>query len=334
MKIADLHCDTISKIYESNIDSNLMHNHYQIDARRMQASNYMLQNFAMFIDSAKYENPYITAKEMISCYYKQLKLCNDYISPVKKYSDISNNRKINKISALLTIEDSTCFMDGGNHIDEFYDLGVRMTTLTWNYRNFVGYPNFDFSPYIALSPNELKDVSPDFITPNTINGITTEGIEFIHALEEKGIIIDVSHGSDKLFFDVLNNTSKPFVLSHSNSRYVCNHVRNATDEMIKALADRGGIIGINFCPDFINNAPNSIAYVSSIAKHIEHIYNIGGSEVLALGTDFDGISGRYEIEDCSQMYLLVNELNNKNLSNSFIEKIMFKNVLRLYKEML
>ena len=114
---------------------------------------------------------------------------------------------------------------------DFYRLGVRMLTLTWNYKNGLGHPN------------KRKEFP---LEPDTVNGLTPLGIEFLQEMERLGIIVDVSHLSDAGFYDVVKYAKKPFVASHSNARSVCGNVRNLTDDMLKKIADCGGVTGINF----------------------------------------------------------------------------------------
>ena len=145
------------------------------------------------------------------------------------------------------------------------------------------------------------------------------------------MIIDVSHLSDKGFWDVYNNTTKPFIASHSNARSVCNHVRNLTDEMILALKERGGVMGLNFCTNFMNE-DSDLTYISDIVKHAMHIIKVGGIDILAIGTDFDGIPHTTEIKDASEMQKLYDAFKEAGLSDEDIEKIFYKNFLRVFKE--
>ena len=178
---------------------------------------------------------------------------------------------------------------------------------------------------------------PNFTMPNTEFGLTEFGIDLVREMEQLGIIVDVSHLSDAGFYDVLKYTKKPFVASHSNSRVVTNSVRNLTDDMIKKIADRGGITGINFCSDFVKPTPHNgltFTYIEDLVKHINHIKNIGGIEVIALGTDFDGVKSTLEINDASKIQLLAEDLLKSGLTYDEVEKIFYKNAIRVYKELL
>ncbi|MGL5478889.1 MAG: dipeptidase, partial [Clostridium sp.] len=129
---------------------------------------------------------------------------------------------------------------------------------------------------------------------------------------------------------------KPFIASHSNARSVVNHRRNMTDDMIRALSNKGGVMGLNFCSEFCKpNGVNSIDEVTTIEEiinHAKHIKNIGGIEVLGLGSDFDGIENEVQINDVSKMDKLFYELKKVNFTESEIEKVFYKNILRVMKE--
>ncbi len=165
-------------------------------------------------------------------------------------------------------------------------------------------------------------------------GLTEKGFFFIQRMEELGMIIDVSHLSDAGFWDIVQHTKKPFVASHSNARALCGHCRNLTDDMIRAVAGRGGVIGLNFYGCFLNETNDSHSRVARMAAHARHMLKVGGSGCLGLGSDFDGISGEFEIQDCSQMQKLVEGLERAHFTGTEIENILWRNVMRVYREML
>lgn len=191
-----------------------------------------------------------------------------------------------------------------------------MITLTWNYPNEIGYPH--------------KDTNP-------VHGLTKRGQELVQEMENLGILVDVSHLSDAGFYDVATCTSKPFVASHSNARAVCNTSRNLTDDMIRILGERGGVTGLNFYPDFLTlpmpgqENPGTIAAVTA---HAKHIVNVGGIEVLGLGSDFDGIDSHKELPGVQAVWLLADAFAKEGFKASEIDKIMYGNVLRVYREAL
>ena len=266
MKVADMHCDTIGVIYENRLLGNsysLKENKLHIDIKKMKKSDYLLQNFAMFIDIKKYKKPYETLQEMIDVYYEELNKNKEDIIPVYKYEDILRCKKENKIAALLTIEDSGALECKMERLQEVYDRGVRLMTLTWNYPNGVGYPNVK----LKVDDNGKILEKPDISLINTKDGLTNFGIELVERMEAMGIIVDVSHLSDAGFYDVLKHTNKPFVASHSNARSISNVARNLSDDMIRNLAERGGVTGINFCSNFIQPTP----YIEPTFTYIEDI---------------------------------------------------------------
>lgn len=330
MKIVDMHCDTISLLLNhkrNNCDQGLKNNSLHIDLTKMQKSKYLLQNFALFVNMKHCENPFEEAIHMTDLYYEELEKNKDIIQPVFKYSDIITNEKEGKMSALLTLEEGAIIKGDIALLHTMYRLGARMMTLTWNFPNELGYPNLD--------ANDKKAGKP--MVANTTCGLTEKGIEIIQEMERLGMIIDVSHLSDAGFYDVLQYTKAPFVASHSNARAVCSHIRNLTDDMIKQLANRGGVTGINLYPFFLVNEVHgqpTIGTIDSIVTHIKHIVNVGGYDCIGLGTDFDGIEGHDEIKDASYMPLLEDALTKAGFTEGQIEKIFSKNVLRVYEEIL
>lgn len=330
MKVIDMHCDTIKAIFDSAKGQNpqfLSQNKLHIDISKMRTGNYLLQNFAMFVPLSEVDNPFENCMDMIDCYYTELEKNSDFISPIFTYKDIEENQLAGKISAMLTIEEGGVTKNNLCNLRNFYRLGVRMITLTWNFENGVGYPNFIWE----------EGKTPNFQSFNTQQGLTSYGIDMVKEMERLGIIIDVSHLSDGGFYDVLKHTTKPFVASHSNARTICNHCRNLNDDMIKALADRGGVTGLNFCGSFLTNCgPNDDpkGMIDDMVRHITHISNIGGIECIGLGSDFDGISDNLEIKNASFMPLLADALKKNGFCSSEIESVFYKNVLRVYRDIL
>ena len=284
------------------------------------------------------ENPLEAALVMADLYYQELQKNEDIIAPVFSYKDIEKNRADGKISAMLTLEEGAILKGSLANLRNFYRLGVRMIALTWNYDNEIGSPNLRFD----------GDGQPLFTKRNEA-GLTERGIEIIQEMERLGMLIDVSHLSDGGFWDILKYTKKPFVASHSNAASVCNVCRNLTDDMIRALADRGGITGLNFCTDFLreptpdtrtsmggtitaDTVPTSM--ISDMVRHVRHITGVGGMECCALGSDFDGIENALEFGDASGIQMLADALVKDGFSAADVDKIFWQNALRVYREVL
>lgn len=321
MKVVDMHCDTIGELWKAekagkpiSLRSNSLH----IDLEKMQKGDYLLQNFAMFVFLGREKDPLVNVLEMIDVYNRAMAENADIIGPVLNYEDIEKNRAAGKLSGMLTIEEGAVLKGNPYVVRTLYQLGVRMLTLTWNFENEIGYPN---------TIVKAKDYDP-----SRHYGLKPEGIEIVREMNRLGMIVDVSHLGDDGFWDVLKYCDGPFVASHSNARAVCNHTRNMTDDMIRALADKGGVMGLNFCGDFLN--PNGKSRAEDMVRHAKHIINVGGSDILGLGTDYDGIDGDLELDHCDKMPLLAQEMERQGFSTQQIEKIFHGNVLRLYREVL
>lgn len=328
MKVIDMHCDTISMIdhcQREGKDVGLRKNDLNISLEKMQKGDYLLQNFAMFTPLKQVDDPLLYAQHMIDTYYLEMDKNKDVIAPVLCYEDIKKNQQEGKMSALLTLEEGAVVHDDLAFLRNYYRLGVRMITLTWNYENGIGFPNFD-----------MHDESHGYHVYDDQNGLTSFGKAYVKECERLGIIIDVSHLSDAGFYDVLKYTTKPFVASHSNARSVCGHARNMSDDMIIQLAKRGGVMGINFAADFLEETheEHALSKIESMVKHIVYIRDLAGIDCIGLGSDFDGIDQNLELKDASMMPQLYHALQKAQFSEEDIEKIFYKNVLRVYQQVL
>ena len=248
------------------------------------------------------------------CLMRTLEEHPDVIALARNYDEIMENFQAGRQSAILTIEDGRAVNGSFEKLQYFYNVGVRAIALTWNFANCFGYPN-------------SKD-------PAVMNaGLTDFGKEAIGVMNDMGILVDVSHLSDGGFYDVARLTKKPFVATHSNCRALSPHTRNLTDDMIRLLAEKGGVSGINFGAGFLDadtSAQNST--VQLLADHVQHFIQVGGEDCVGLGTDFDGIGGHLEIAQPTDMHLLFEELQRRGLTERQIEKVACGNVMRVIKE--
>lgn len=330
MKVVDMHCDTIANMYalkKRGETCTILENDLQVDIKKMQKGNYGLQNFALFTSLKREEHPFEYAMELADLFYQELEASPELIGVVRSYEDIQQNWKAGRMSALLTIEEGGVCQGNIRFLRDFYRLGVRMMTLTWNYPNELGYPN------------KIIWDGPDagLCVPDTVHGLTETGIEFVKEMERLGMIIDISHLNDAGIWDVFKYTKKPFVASHSNARALARWPRNLTDEMIRALADRGGVAGINYCSDFLrdwNEGEEPISLVSDMVNHMKHMKSVGGIGCIGLGSDFDGISSKLEMKSAADLPLLEAEMHRQGFKESEIEAVFYENVLRVYREVL
>ncbi len=329
MQIADMHCDTIGEILKCKRrmeDCCLRSNSLHVDLERMVKAGYLVQNFALFVQLKKCQGtPWDEVCALYEVYRKELAANEDILAPVLVYEDIERNRAQGKLSALLTVEEGGVCMGEVEKLRELYAMGVRMMTLSWNYPNELGWPNINLSD------------GPDLYKPDTVRGLTDKGREFLACMEEMGMIVDVSHMSDAGFYDVYECAKRPFVASHSNARTICGCVRNLTDDMIRKLAEKGGCTGLNFCADFLEQMPEGVANpgtIAAVVRHAKHIVNVGGVEVLGLGSDFDGIDTHEELPGVQSMELLWDALHRAGFTQGALDKLFGGNVLRIYREIL
>lgn len=331
MKVLDMHCDTIMSLMDKK-DEHLKDGNLMINISKMIKGDYLLQCFAMFVLYKKEEtenySPYKYCNQMIDRYNEEIEKCKEYIKPALSYKDIEDNINNNIMTSLLTIEEGGVLEGKIENLDYFYNKGVRLMTLTWNFNNEIGHPNIDLT---NVSKRQIQTAKGVF-TPNLTDGLTEFGKQVVKRMNELGMIIDCSHAGDKTFYDVIELTTKPIVCSHSCSRSVCDHVRNMTDDMLLKLKENGGVVGINYCHDFIRN-DNEVASIKDVVKHIDHIKELIGIDYIGLGSDFDGIENDcIELKDASYLPLLLDELRKQGYSEDDIDKISYKNVLRVFKE--
>lgn len=339
MKVIDMHCDTISKILEDSEkgrQTGLRENEGHIDLLRMKKSGYMLQNFALFVDKESCDDPWEQIRKLYRIYQSEMKINSDIIAPVIRFKDIEENEAAGKMSSVLTVEEGAVCKGEKEKLKLLYEMGVRMLTLTWNYPNELGCPNMNAEAF-GKTDKSSADFEKFYYMPDIENGLTERGREFVTIMEELGMIPDVSHLSDAGFYDVLECTHRPFVASHSNARSICRCVRNMSDDMIKKLAERGGVMGLNFCADFLREVPigkyNS-GDIEAVVAHARYITNLGGTEVLGLGSDFDGIDTNEALPGAECAGRLWDALNMSGYSEDELDKIFYKNVLRLYRDTL
>ncbi|HJA91990.1 MAG TPA: dipeptidase [Candidatus Eisenbergiella merdipullorum] len=329
---ADMHCDTISALMLMRRRGDypaegLARNSLHIDLEKLEKGGYLLQNFALFVALSECSDPFRECSALADLYYEELEKNKDRIRPVYHYADIEKNRAEGKLSALLTVEEGAVCKGRLGNLRLLYRLGVRMLTLTWNFPNELGWPN------VRMPENGSGD-APDLTMPDREHGLTETGFAFLEEMERLGMIVDVSHLSDAGFWDVARTARKPFVASHSDARAVCRHVRNLDDDMIRALSEKGGVCGLNFCPSFLEEGKEARGSLAAVAAHAKHIVEVGGEDCLGLGSDFDGIPTNEQLPDASSLPRLADAMRKAGLTERQIDKIFSENVLRVYREIL
>lgn len=324
MKHIDMHCDSLSMlVWKDRENANLYDvDRISVDIKKMKKGGQAAQFFAVFLPPSEVLDM-IGLSEMSDDEYirmlrgyllKNVKEHSDIIAMAYNADDIEKNIATGKMSAVLTMEDGRAVNGSLEKLDEFYQLGFRAVTLTWNKHNCFGAPN-------SAEPGMMKE------------GLTDFGKEAVAYMQELGILVDVSHLSEGGFYDVADICKKPFAATHSNCASLSLNPRNLTDAQLKILGETGSVAGLNFGPEFLNkdiSCKDSTAGL--IAKHARHMADMGGIDCVAIGSDFDGIDGNLEISDCSKLELLEYALKKERFTSEEIEKIFYKNVMRMLKE--
>lgn len=318
MKVVDMHCDTLYEMEKNHLS--LSDNNLNIDLNKMEKGDYLVQNFAIFTELSETKDPVDHVMKCIDYFYQEMEKNKDRIKPVTTYDEIIKNKHDGLMSALLTIEEGAVIHEDLAYLRNYYRLGARMVALSWNYENGLTHPNFDMN-------------KGGYHTFDDEHGLTEFGKAYVREMEDLGMIIDVSHMSDRCFYDVLDIVKKPFVASHSNARAICPHARNMSDDMILKLAHRGGVMGLNYASDFLSENTKE-SRIEDMVKHILYIKDLAGIDCIGLGSDFDGIPQNLEMKNASYLPKLEEALKDAGLTEEEIEKIFYKNVLRVYREVL
>jgi membrane dipeptidase len=295
-----------------------------LDIRRMKEGGALAQIFAIFMlppEAATFltvprpdDATYIAG--CLRIFQSSMERGKDHIAQAFSAADILNNERAGRISALLSLEDGRPIDGTLENLERYYREGIRLISLTWNAENCFGYPN-------SRNPEIMG------------RGLKPFGKEAVLRMNDLGMVVDVSHLSDGGFFDVARISRKPFVASHSNCRELSPCPRNLSDEMIKILAGRGGVMGLNYGPAFVG--PTSEYRDSTLelmSAHIRHMIQVGGIDCVALGSDFDGIEGNIEVSGADKVPLLFDRLQKDGLSEFDIEKIAQKNAFRVLSDIL
>ena len=238
--------------------------------------------------------------------------------------DIEKAHRRHKIAALMGIEGGHAIEDSPRLLRDYYRLGVRYMTLThWNTNNWA-------------------DSSGDINKPEVQhhNGLTPLGKDIVREMNRLGMMVDISHTADKTFYDALATSRAPIIASHSSCRAITNAPRNMTDDMIRALAQKGGVIQINIYCRFISqkaaDAPEGApvsATLADVVAHIDHVKQIAGIDAIGIGTDFDGITCAPQgLEDVSKFPNLTRALLEKGYAPAEIKKIYGGNTLRVMRQ--
>lgn len=299
MLICDAHCDTLSRLF-----NNYKTDRLDITLERLKEGKISLQTMAMYVGgSNKPEDVKRQMDGMLTVYQDLLK--DGWVQAFDP-----SEAEENKVKTMLSIEGCEIFEQDFAYIQLYRDAGVRMAAITWNYENALGTPH-------------CKDAT---------TGLTDFGFKCLFEMERLGIAADVSHLNERGFWDIMNKGHKPPLASHSCARKICDHTRNLNDGQLKALFQNGGWIGLNYLPLFLTGSND--ATTEDIARHIRHMYDLGGAGHVGLGSDFDGIGEKpVGLDNPTELPNLFETLKNHGFSQADLNDIAGKAFIDYYKRL-
>lgn len=315
MFICDCHCDTLTELYNKN--ASLYENEQHFDIKRQIALGGGLQFCAIYVPTEvfRYQGGLRYTLCLLDKYNQEIKKLHENgidVLQVRTAEDAGNVLK-HKAATLLAIEEGGAIDGSLEALRCLYELGVRAMTLTWSNRN---------------------DIADGINEEATGSGLTLFGKQVVAEMNRLGMLVDVSHISTAGFWSVIETSTKPIITTHSNAKSLCSHPRNLNDEQIKALAQNGGLAGITFAGQFLEEDWRN-ACIESVYKHIDYMLNlIGNDDHIGFGSDFDGISHPpYNIQGVQDYKPLIEYLS-KYYSDETINKITHQNVINLLQKVL
>lgn len=315
MFICDCHCDTLTELYNKN--ASLYENEQHFDIKRQIALGGGLQFCAIYVPTEvfRYQGGLRYTLCLLDKYNQEIKKLHENgidVLQVRTAEDAGNVLK-HKAATLLAIEEGGAIDGSLEALRCLYELGVRAMTLTWSNRN---------------------DIADGINEEATGSGLTLFGKQVVAEMNRLGMLVDVSHISTAGFWSVIETSTKPIIATHSNAKSLCSHPRNLNDEQIKALAQNGGLAGITFAGQFLEEDWRN-ACIESVYKHIDYMLNlIGNDDHIGFGSDFDGISHPpYNIQGVQDYKPLIEYLS-KYYSGETINKITHQNVINLLQKVL
>ncbi len=305
----DTHCDT-PMLFPQNIRFDCRDPRILVDLHKMTDGRQQAVTMAAYLPQTLEENPKEYADNIFNMIEEIISENSNYIAQARTPEDIEQNRKAGKKSILFAIENGLALNHDIRNVEHFARRGVTYITLCHN------------------GDNDLCDAASR--TKNTHGGVSQFGAEVIKEMNRLGILVDLSHGGEKSFYDALEISKTPIVCSHSSCRALCDHQRNLTDDQMRALARKGGVAHITLYPGFLRK--DGEATILDALEHLKHAINIMGIEHVGLGTDFDGDGGVPGLADSSEMLNFTRHLLRRRYTDEDIEKIWGGNWLRLMRQ--
>ena len=319
MKIFDGHADIWYDVAEKRKlrEENIVKK-YHLD--RLRAGNIIGGIFIAYLEHIDGQDDEKEMFHLINSTIHEIKNNPDIFNIIKKKGDFNRGIVDEKLNVLMGVEGLRAIGKNLDWLDTLYEIGFRHASLTWNEENELG---------TGVAGDEKR-------------GLTPVGVEAVKKMESLGMIVDVSHANEKTFWDIYENTTKPIIASHSNAKSLCNHRRNLTDDQIKAIASRDGLIGLNAYKGFVAIDP-ARQNVERYIDHIEHMVSLVGVKHVALGFDFCEyvyLNKKEEeinpkgLENASKAFSVIDGLYKRGYSESDIRKIALENFMRITENLL
>lgn len=322
MKLFDLHCDTLYECCETG--KHLRENDLHVNFAAVERYTHYAQFFALFCGARAPTDTQARGRDclldtpaderlgrMLRTAKSEFADNADWLMFCRSSADLQKAADVGKAAAFLSIEGAELLPDRPDALDAAYDAGVRLLTLTWNYRSRFGCSS-------AVDQEE---------------GLTAQGERLVRDCADKGIIVDVSHLSERGFWDVCEIIDGPFVASHSNSRVLCRHPRNLTDAQFIEIVRRGGLAGINLYAPFIVRQGGAV--LDDVIGHIEHFLGMSGEKSIALGCDFDGCDELPAgIGGPKDLYQLADRMLARGYPQTVVDGLFYNNLYAFIQKML
>ncbi|RJX17387.1 MAG: membrane dipeptidase [Ammonifex sp.] len=306
--VVDAHCDTLSLLAEGRVsfaDAGEGH----VDLRRLKQGGINVVFFAVFVHPRNRGAYLRKALEQVDAFHTTVAVHREDLVAVREYSGLRRALAAGKIAGILSVEGGHVLEGSLGVLRVLYQMYVRCLTLTWNGRNKLAD---------GVGESESR------------GGLTSFGREVVREMERLGMLVDVAHLAPAGFWDVVRMAKNPVIDTHANSRVLCDHPRNLTDEQVRALAATGGVVGVNFVPAFVDPANPTI---EAVADHIEHLATVGGIDCVGIGSDFDGTANTVAgLDDAACLPLLTACLVDRGWQEAHIRKVLGGNFLRVLKE--
>lgn len=299
-------------VQDQTVDFYEKNDHLQVQYHYLEKANIAMQVFAIFVPpSIPSSERFYYALKMIDVFYERV-VKKDKLHPIFTVKDIEGlfQHPSHSRGGMLSLEGADALQGDITNLRTLHRLGLRALGFTWNHRNEAA--------------DGVEEPNP--------GGLSQFGRQLLKEANRLGILLDVSHLSEKGFWDVIEGSKAPILASHSNCKGIHNHKRNLTDEQIKAIFKQGGVIGLTFVPYFIKDGEK--IKIKDLFQHLDHLLSLGGENHIAFGSDFDGISQTMvDLQNTGDYYLLVNELL-KCYKDENVEKWLNMNWRRLFSQVL